>query len=226
MFVDNLNYLSRSLEVWQWLRMQTSVRPAPIRVLHGDARHLPLENECVDCIVTSPPYMPASSGRENYLKSKAYAMTVLGLISPDAVDALEAEQIGSVQRVGAVEDLPEEARAVVEWMQSDPTRSVKASATASYFIDLRESLQEIRRVLVPGGRCAYVVARRHVFYRYQSREVVRVVESANITAQLAVQAGLNVLELVHVELQKQNTVARPRSLDAYYETIILLEKGA
>ena len=50
-------------------------------------------------------------------------------------------------------------------------------------------------------------------------------ESADITAQLAVQAGLRRLELVPVELQKQNTVARPRSLDAYYETIVLLQKG-
>ena len=55
--------------------------------------------------------------------------------------------------------------------------------------------------------------------------MVRIVESADITAQLAVQAGLRRLELVPVELQKQNTVARPRSLDAYYETIVLLQKG-
>jgi len=226
MFVDNLHYLSRSLAVWEWLRAHTGVRPAPIRVLHGDARRLPLEDACVDCIVTSPPYMPASSGRENYLKSKAYAMTALGLIAPDAVDALEAEQIGSVQRAGESDDLPEDARAVVEWMQSDPTRCVKASATASYFVDLRESLREVRRVLKSGGKCAYVVARRHVFYRYQSREVVRIVESADLTAQLALQAGLRLLELVHVELQKQNTVARPRSLDAYYETIVLLQRDS
>jgi SAM-dependent methyltransferase len=226
MFVDNLHYLSRSLAVWEWLRAHTGVRPAPIRVLHGDARRLPLEDACVDCIVTSPPYMPASSGRENYLKSKAYAMTALGLIAPDAVDALEAEQIGSVQRAGESDDLPEDARAVVEWMQSDPTRCVKASATASYFVDLRESLREVRRVLKSGGKCAYVVARRHVFYRYQSREVVRIVESADLTAQLALQAGLRLLELVHVELQKQNTVARPRSLDAYYETIVLVQKDS
>lgn len=64
MFTDNLNYLARSLSVWQWLQAQTGLRPAPIRVMHGDARRLPLEDASVDSIVTSPPYMPASSGRE------------------------------------------------------------------------------------------------------------------------------------------------------------------
>lgn len=224
MFIDNLRYLSHAIVAWQWLRTRTGVRPAPITVLQGDARQLPLEDESIECAVTSPPYMPASSGRESYLKSKAYALTALGLIAPDAVDALEAEQIGSVQRTETMSDLPQSALEVVEWMQNDPTRSVKAAATASYFRDLRDSLREIRRVLKPQGRCAYVVARQHVFYRYQTREVVRVVESADITAELAQQAGLSVLEQVHVELQKQDTVARPRSLDSYYETIVMLQK--
>lgn len=224
MFLDNLDYLSRSLAAWQWLRQHTSLKPASMTILHGDARQLPLEDSSVDCIVTSPPYMPASSGRESYLKSKAYAMTALGLITPDAVDKLEAEQIGSVQRAEGIADLPPLAQEIVEWMQNDPTRSVKAAATASYFVDLYESLREIHRVLKPGAKCAYVVARQHVFYRYKSREVVRVVENANIIAQIAERANLQVLEQIHVELQKQNSVARPRSLDSYYETVLLLRK--
>lgn len=224
MFADNLSYMLNAIAAWRWLRAQTGISPAPITVVQGDARRLPLEDESVESVVTSPPYMPASSGRESYLKSKAYALTALGLLDPDAVDALEAEQIGSVQRAEMLADLPRSAREVIEWMQNDATRSVKAAATASYFADLRESLREIQRVLKPHGKCAYVVARQHVFYRYQSREVVRVVESADITAELAQQAGLTVLEQIHVELQKQNTVARPRSLDSYYETIVLLQK--
>ncbi|MCS7301050.1 MAG: DNA methyltransferase [Fimbriimonadales bacterium] len=224
MFIDNLRYMQNAIAAWRWLKAQTRVSLTPVTVLHGDARQLPLEDESVESVVTSPPYMPASSGRESYLKSKAYALTALGLIDPNAVDAYEAEQIGSVQRAETLVDLPQSAREVVEWMQNDPTRSVKAAATACYFADLRESLREIRRVLKPRGVCAYVVARQHVFYRYQSREVVRVVENADITAELAQQAGLTVLEQIHVELQKQNTVARPRSLDSYYETIVLLQK--
>jgi hypothetical protein len=63
-----------------------------------------------------------------------------------------------------------------------------------------------------------------VFYRYKTREIVRVVENAEITAQLAQQAGLEVEECLHVELKKQNSVARPRSQDAYYETVLMLKK--
>ncbi len=225
MYLDNLRSMANSIAAWLWLRQHTGVRPAPMAAIQGDARQIPLSSESVDSVVTSPPYMPASSGRENYLKSKAYAMTVLGLIAPDTIDALEAEQIGSIQRTEQIRDLPPEIVEVIEWMQRDPTRCVKAAATASYFVDIRKSLREIQRVLKPGGKCAYVVARRHVFYRYQSREVVRVVESAELTAELARQAGLEVVDCIHVELQKQNTVARPRSLDAYYETVILLRKG-
>jgi methylase of polypeptide subunit release factors len=205
--------------------------PAQSEVRLGDARALPFNDGTFDLIVTSPPYIPASSGRENYLKSKALAMTALGLIGVDEVDDYERTQVGSVHRsVGAglcaspYHGLPPKAREVVEWMASDEVRQVKAAATASYFVDLAQSLREIRRVLREGGRCAMVIARQHTFYRYQSREVVRTIDNAAVVSELATVNGLEVEDTLHVELNKQNTVARPRSLDAYYETVLILGK--
>jgi hypothetical protein len=109
-------------------------------------------------------------------------------------------------------------------MIGDETRKVKAAATASYFVDLIKSLAAIRRVLRPGGRCAMVIARQHTFYRYQSREVVRIIENAAIVSELAKKEHLEVENALHVELNKQNTVARPCSLDAYYETVLVLKR--
>lgn len=224
-FRDNLEYLEKSIAVWRWLRETSGVQPAPSSVGIGDARSLPNEKSSIDLVLTSPPYMPASSGRENYLKSKALAMIALGLIRANEVGKQELEQIGSVHRIStSTDNLPIEAREVVEWMASDPVRQVKAPATASYFEDLLLSLSEIQRVLKPGGRCAFVIARQHTFYRYQSREVVRIIDNAQIVSALAKAAGLEVENAIHVELKKQNAVARPRSLDAYYETVLILQK--
>ncbi len=151
MFRSNLEYLAKSIAVWCWLREVARIPLPPSEALLGDARALPFENNTFDLVITSPPYMPASSGRENYLKSKALAMTVLGLLRSEQIEEQEARQVGSVHRAGTLEELPPRAREVVQWMESDEVRRVKAAATAGYFADLAQSLREIRRVLRPGG---------------------------------------------------------------------------
>ena len=224
-FRHGLDYLAKSVAVWHWLRHEASIHPGPSSVHIGDVRALGIGESACDLIVTSPPYMPASSGRENYLKSKGLAMIALGLVRSEEIEMYERTQVGSVQRVPTPAlDLPRKAREVVDWMASDPVRQVKAAATASYFLDILQSLREMRRVLRPGGQCAMVIARQHTFYRYSSREIVRVVDNADIIADLARLSGFDVHDEIHVELVKQNAVARPRSLDAYYETILVLCK--
>jgi hypothetical protein len=224
-FRESLHYLEKSIAVWHWLRETTGIQPAPSSVGVGNVCCLPNQDNTIDLVLTSPPYMPASSGRENYLKSKALAMIALGLIHAEDIEAHEREQMGSVHRSSEdVGKLPAEARELIEWMASDPVRQVKTAATVSYFKDLQLSLSEIKRVLRLGGCCAFVIARQHTFYRYQSREIVRVIDNANIVSTLAKSVGLEVENAIHIELKKQNAVARPRSLDAYYETVLILRK--
>ncbi|MCS6830489.1 MAG: hypothetical protein RMM08_07445 [Armatimonadota bacterium] len=51
---------------------------------------------------------------------------------------------------------------------------------------------------------------------------MRVLDNAAIVSELVQANGLDVEKVLHVELNKQNAVARPRSLDAYYETVLVL----
>ena len=48
-------------------------------------------------ILTSPPYLPAASGREAYLFSKSIALTALGLMSVDEIESGRSKVMGSMK---------------------------------------------------------------------------------------------------------------------------------
>ena len=61
------------LRLFSELKKAYKVSPAPTRVLEGNASDLPLDSNSQGFILTSPPYLPAASGREAYLFSKSIA---------------------------------------------------------------------------------------------------------------------------------------------------------
>ncbi|MHB8577832.1 MAG: TRM11 family SAM-dependent methyltransferase [Dehalococcoidia bacterium] len=205
--------------------------------LRADARALPLGDGSVDAALTSPPYLPASSGRENYLLGKAPSLLLLGLLDPDELRDLDRQATGSMGAAPVEESsaasapgggdspalsLSLDERRLVAWLAADSLRSIKAEPVRRYFGDLRRSLIELRRVLRPGGRAAVVMGTRSTFYRYATRETLYSVETAALFAAAAGEAGVAVEALIEVELDKGNRNARPRSLDAYSETIVVL----
>lgn len=200
---------------------------------NGSADALDLPDDSIDAVVTSPPYLPASSGRETYLRSRAPGLVALDLLTEQSIHDLDATKIvGSVLRRSANDEtnipVPDAVRELVEWMRPQRARTAKADPTLVYFNDLYKVGKELFRVLRRGGTAAMVVCTAHTFYELTSRQVVRSFPLAQILGELFTDprygVGFRSVELIQLELPKQDYIARPVSRDRYSETAIIFRK--
>jgi DNA modification methylase len=224
----NLNRLLRAAYTCSTLRNAYSLDIHPSRVLRDTATAMPIPNNCVSLVITSPPYLPASSGRENYLIGKSIAITALGLMTNKQIQDAEVQSVGSMRSIlfGEKNGLPSEVYRLYEWLQNDKLRNIKADPTLAYYQDLKQALLETHRVLMPNGIAIYVVGKESVFYRFSTREVLYRVPCDVIFRDIAEECGFIVEHQVDVELDKKNVNARPRSMDSYYESVVQLRKSA
>jgi hypothetical protein len=222
----SLAHYAKVTAACEWLCETLCLNLASARVLQADTRAIPDNIGKFDILLTSPPYLPASSGRESYAKARAPSLITLGMTDHENVDSLVDDSIGSME--GAEFDhsaLSDQEQAVVTWLQNDGLRANKAEPTARYFLDMRRTFVEMYRVLNVGGRAVVVSGKESTFYHFATREALYVVPSAQLLAEEALTAGFEVEALHNMPLKKSNMNARPRSLDDYYETLIFLRKS-
>ncbi len=79
---DNLDKMIRSVELMRDGCRNLGIKPNPADIRVGDARRLPLADESVDGIITSPPYSIAL----NYANNDAHALEALGLNTAGIAD--------------------------------------------------------------------------------------------------------------------------------------------
>ena len=224
-FARSLSRQVKGAAAVDWLRRVVRLQLADAQVLQADARRLPDGLGDFDLVLTSPPYLPASSGRESYARARAPSLIALGIKDHDEVDDLVDDSIGSMDgQGGGLGELTAGEHDLVAWLQRDPLRRIKAEPTARYFSEMRQAFSEMARVLRPGGLAVVVSGKCSTFYSYATREVLYVARSAELLAEEAQRSGFLVDALHDVQLQKANKNARPRSLDEYYETLIILQK--
>jgi len=225
LFINSLTRYVKVVAVCEWLRNECHFKFADSTVVNADTRQIPDSLGKFDILVSSPPYLPASSGRESYAKARAVSLIALGMKSQDDVDNLVDDSIGSMQANDLTFDfLTDRERHIVEWLEHDELRAIKAAPTARYFYDMRQTFSEMYRVLVPGALAVMVSGKESTFYQFSTREPLYVVPAAELLAEQAQSTGFEVEKLHDIQLSKSNRNARPRSLDDYYETLIFLKK--
>jgi len=170
-----------------------SFKPCSIEVYLGDARRMDfLQDEQFDAVVTSPPYL----NKIEY--TKVYRIEYELFFGEVKVDPVRS-YIG-LNLKGAVDEFPE--------------LNLPEVAKA-YFHDMKMSLEEIFRVLKPGGRVALVVA-GGVFPD-------RVVESDVLIAMLAERVGFEVDKILAVN-KRVATRNRTIKIGVSRESIVFMRK--
>ena len=117
----------------------------------GDCRSVPLGDETVDLIVTSPPYANAL----DYMRAHKFSLVWLGsTIKP--LSTLRGKYIGSEKLSNSEQEtLPDTVRGIVEELGMLDQR--KAKILNQYFGDMSLAILEMHRVIRPGRAVIIVV---------------------------------------------------------------------
>ena len=218
--------------VFEELRHRFRVKIGNVTVSDGEAGRPDTWNvgNPADIIITSPPYLPASSGREHYSASRALSFAVLG-IEHGSVGYHNMNSNGAHSSFSLAEF--HEANQLMTYLMSDasedadPQRDAmrferKAMPTRQYLADLRAFFSSVRSVLAPTGRLVLVVANQHTFYSHRRRQLEHVVSGPALYSQIAEPAGLVLSEVITMELLKSAvTRARPRASEDYFEAVLV-----
>ncbi len=148
-----------------------------------DARALPLESESVDFAITSPPYINVFNYHQNYRRS----VEVLGW---DPLRVARSE-IGS----------------------NRANRGNRFYTVTQYCIDMAKAIQEMARVLKPGGRAVLIMG-------HESRVLGARFYNADIVERIAIQSGM--FEM----LLRQKRIFTNRFGEAIREDILNLRREA
>ncbi len=194
------------------------------KISDGNAREIDYSE--YDVVVTSPPYLPAASGRESYALSKSMSIKLLGEDSKNDPHEIDRKIVGSMKSSPRASRpvLPKEVYELVSWLEKDELRNIKAKPTLSYFEDMQEIIKKMATEMKPGSKIAMVVSKSSQFYKYSSRETLFRVDVSGMFEDMFTVAGFKKDKIIDIELAKSSPFARPRALDKYYETILIFTR--
>ena len=120
------------------------------KIIGGDARNLPLSDNSIDFIITSPPYVNGI----DYMRAHKFSLVWLGW-PIDRLSHLRSTYIGSEKTRNRQNTLPRITR---EWCSNVKKRDArKGEILKQYYCDMSTALSEMYRVLREGTAAVIVV---------------------------------------------------------------------
>ena len=132
----------------------------PVTIDHGNVECLPIPQQSVDAVITSPPYCT----RIDYAMSMLPELAVLGFSNMYALKNLRDQMTGtptiikgSVKRASSWGPECNSFLHSVEIHNTIAARSYYLKFYSQYFMSLYMSIKELKRVLKPRGQCVIVI---------------------------------------------------------------------
>lgn len=153
-FKRHLNKMKRKNEEFYNILSDYSIKnhESLIQAELGDCRNLPCEDNIVDLIVTSPPYVTS------YEYADLHQLTVLWFGYETDLKNLRSKFIGTaMSRKNIIDKINSSiAESTVNEFKS-MKQNGNADSVHAYFYEMQECLIEMWRVLKPGGKTAIVI---------------------------------------------------------------------
>lgn len=179
MFAKRLRVTIESLE-------STTNVSAHALVIRGDTRTLPLCNNSVDLIITSPPY---AANAIDYMRGHKFSLMWLGY-DPKLLTDTRKQYIGSEIRASNLEFSSQTATQIIRTLNlKAPPR---AAVVAHYYREMELALREMLRVLMPGKVAVLVVGSSII----QGIDI----KAPTILAELADSIGFKVVDVARREI--------------------------
>jgi DNA modification methylase len=128
-----------------------AVSPSSSLMLRADTRHLPLLADSVHLIATSPPY---AANAIDYMRAHKFSLIWFGY-EPKELSSLRSRYIGSEIKPLNLEVESETGNKIIHQLKK--IEEGRAAVVAHYYNEMKLSLLEMLRVLVPGRAAVLVV---------------------------------------------------------------------
>lgn len=142
-----------SKKLFKNLQNLKEIPPTKVQLEEANAKAMPLKNECVDLIVTSPPY---ANNAIDYMRAHKFSLVWFGYkisqLKKTRKNYVGAETIENVE----LEPLPDAANEKV--MQLKEKNAKKGKVLHRYYSEMSQVIKEMHRVLKPKRACVIVVA--------------------------------------------------------------------
>jgi DNA modification methylase len=164
--------------------------------LPGDARSMPLRDEVIDLIVTSPPYANAI----DYMRAHKFPLVWLGESVVDLTQ-LRARYIGS-EKINSAQDaeLPDKIEGIIRQLAERDRK--KSSILRKYFTEMKVVLAEMYRVLRKDSP-AIVVVGPSIMHGLD-------VQTHHCLAEIAQETGFSVIGVVQRRLDRNKRMLPAR----------------